>query len=112
MQFFKPEANSAQSPRFSNETNMDEASTIQNPVEEERSRVERVVATREYVDDPALLPWYTTNLEEPQPETRDLFEQYSKIPPADVVPHIKQVRDEAFKIVRSFLNLLFHGQHC
>ena len=66
---------------------------------EERSAVEQIVSTKAYVDKPELLSWYTSELEEPKPDVRDLFESYSKVPRADVVAHIKHIRDEAFKIV-------------
>ncbi|EOA90459.1 hypothetical protein ACJQWK_08078 [Exserohilum turcicum] len=65
---------------------------------EERSAVEQIVSTKAYVDKPELLSWYTSELEEPKPDVRDLFESYSKVPRADVVAHIKHIRDEAFKI--------------
>jgi hypothetical protein len=69
------------------------------PAQEERSKVEQIVANKDYVNEPELLPWYTKELEEPKPATKELFEKYSKVPSADVVVHIKHVRDEAFKIV-------------
>jgi hypothetical protein len=78
---------------------MTEAAPTQDPAQEERSRVEEVVATKAYVEDPELLPWYTKELEEPSPATRDLFEGYSRVPPADMITHIKRVRDEAFSVV-------------
>jgi hypothetical protein len=78
---------------------MTEAAPTQDAAQEERSRVEEVVATKAYVQDPGLLPWYTKELEEPSPATRDLFEEYSKVPPADIITHIKRVRDEAFSVV-------------
>jgi hypothetical protein len=56
---------------------MTEAAPTQDAAQEERSRVEEVVATKAYVQDPGLLPWYTKELEEPSPATRDLFEEYS-----------------------------------
>lgn len=67
-------------------------------VEEERKRVEQIVATKAYVDNLELIPWYKKDIEELKPDVRDLFENYSKIPSADVAGHIKHVRDEAFKI--------------
>ncbi|KAF2851674.1 hypothetical protein T440DRAFT_422227 [Plenodomus tracheiphilus IPT5] len=66
--------------------------------EAERRKMEQIMATKAYVDNPELLPWYTTELEQLTPETRNLFEEYSKVSSAEVVSHIKQVRDEAFKI--------------
>jgi hypothetical protein len=81
---------------------MTEATPAHDPAQEERSKVEQIVANKEYVNDPELLPWYTKELEEPKPATRELFEQYSKVPSTEVVAHIKHVRDEAFKIVCTF----------
>ena len=80
---------------------MTEASAPQDAATKERSAVEKIVATKAYVDNPGLLPWYTADLEEPSDETNALFEEYCKVPLANIVPHIKQVRDEAFKVVRS-----------
>jgi hypothetical protein len=80
---------------------MTEAAPPQDPAQDERRSVEQIVATKAYVENPELLPWYTRELEEPSPETRDLFEGYSKIPGADIVTHIKRVRDEAFTVVSS-----------
>ncbi|KAI4704346.1 hypothetical protein J4E81_001412 [Alternaria sp. BMP 2799] len=77
---------------------MTEVVPVQDPAQEERSRVEQVVATKAYVKNPELLPWYTKQLEEPSPETRDLFESYSRVPAADIITHIKRVRDEAFSV--------------
>ncbi|KAF1946018.1 hypothetical protein EJ02DRAFT_395360 [Clathrospora elynae] len=74
------------------------ATPAQDAVQQERNAVEQTIVTKAYVDDPELLPWYTKELEEPKPATRELFEKYSKLPSAGVVLHIKQVRDEAFKI--------------
>ena len=77
---------------------MDEQAPNTDATREERSAVEQIVATKAYVDNPELLPWYTKEIEEPKPDVRDLFENYSKVPAADVIGHIRQVRDEAFKI--------------
>ncbi|KAI8943185.1 hypothetical protein NX059_001214 [Plenodomus lindquistii] len=66
--------------------------------EGERKKMEEIIASKAYVNNPEILPWYTAELEEPTAETKKLFEGYSKVPSADVVAHIKQVRDEAFKI--------------
>lgn len=78
---------------------MSEQAPNRNATQEERSAVEQIIATKAYVDNPELLPWYTKDVEEPKPAVRDLFENYSKVPSTDVVTHIKHVRDEAFKIV-------------
>jgi hypothetical protein len=69
--------------------------------DEERHAVAQIVATKAYVDNPELLPWYTKELEEPKPEVKALFAIYSKVPETDLVAHIKKVRDEAFKVVRN-----------
>jgi SAM-dependent methyltransferase len=77
---------------------MTASTPAQDPAQQERSAVEQIVTTKAYVDEPELLPWYTKELEDPKPDTRDLFEKYSKVPSTEVVAHIKHVRDEAFKI--------------
>ncbi|KAF1835161.1 hypothetical protein BDW02DRAFT_298696 [Decorospora gaudefroyi] len=76
---------------------MTEATKAQDAMDDARKKVEQIVASKAYVDDPELLPWYTKELPEPKPATRELFEKYSKVPSADVVHHIKHVRDQAFK---------------
>jgi hypothetical protein len=78
---------------------MTEATPAHDPAQEERQKVEQIVANKEYVNKPELLSWYTKELEVLKPATRELFEQYSKVPSEEVVAHIKHVRDEAFKIV-------------
>lgn len=85
---------------------MAEATSQQDAAQKERNAVEQVVATKAYVDNPGLLPWYTAELEEPTAETKALFQQYCNLSGDDVVPHIKKVRDEAFKIVRILLKAI------
>lgn len=46
-------------------------------------------------DSPWYLPSITKNL---VPSTRQLFEDYSHIPPEDVVPHVHAIRDKAWAI--------------
>lgn len=65
----------------------------------ERSAVEQVFANKSYVDNPELLPWYMKDLDNLKPAARDLFENYSKVPSHEVIPHITKVRDQAFKTV-------------
>ncbi|KAF1849497.1 uncharacterized protein K460DRAFT_385292 [Cucurbitaria berberidis CBS 394.84] len=77
---------------------MSQALPAQDPGEKEANDAQQVIASKAYVDNPELLPWYKTDIIELKPETRDLFEKYSKVPSDDVIPHIKGVRDEAFKI--------------
>ncbi|CAN9227992.1 unnamed protein product [Alternaria alternata] len=77
---------------------MTEAAPVQDSAQEERSSVQQILETKEYEKNPELLPWYTKELEEPSPATRNIFEKYSKIPPGDVVTHIKRVRDDAFTV--------------
>ncbi|KAG9194184.1 hypothetical protein G6011_04219 [Alternaria panax] len=69
---------------------MTEVAPLQDAAQEERNSVQQVIATKAYEKNPELLSWYTKELEEPSPATRDLFEKYSKIPPADIVTHIKR----------------------
>lgn len=37
------------------------------------------------------VPWYTADFTDLQPSARALLEQYSKIPPEQVVPHILDI---------------------
>lgn len=80
---------------------MGDSQSTQDATENFRSKLEHMVETKAYVNNLEMVPWYTKELEEPKPAARDLFERYSKVPPADVVAHIKHVRDQAFKIVSS-----------
>lgn len=78
---------------------MSQATQAQDAAEQERTSVEQIVASKAYVDNPELLPWYKKDLVELKPETRKVFEDYSHVPADDVVAHITKVRDEAFKTV-------------
>ncbi|KAL6708531.1 hypothetical protein ACN47E_002512 [Coniothyrium glycines] len=71
---------------------------MSNATNDERHAVEQIVATKAYVNNPELLPWYTKDLEEPKPDVKALFQNYSNIPEIEVVTHIKKIRDEAFKV--------------
>ncbi|KAL9074714.1 MAG: hypothetical protein Q9161_002083 [Pseudevernia consocians] len=42
--------------------------------------------------------WYTENVTTIPPEARQLLEQYSKIPPDQVIPHVLNLRDKAFAL--------------
>jgi hypothetical protein len=65
------------------------------PTEESQSqaaeRFGKILESKEYVDNPEILPWYRKELKEIKPRTRELLETYSKIPPADVEPHVHKV---------------------
>ncbi|KAF2470122.1 uncharacterized protein BDR25DRAFT_304076 [Lindgomyces ingoldianus] len=50
------------------------------------------------IKNPEDIPWFVKELTNIKPDARDLFENYCKIPSEDVVPHIKQIRDKAFKV--------------
>lgn len=78
---------------------MAETSSIQKPAEKKPNAVENYLKDKTWVENPELLPWYTKDLVELEPKTRELFETYSKVPSDEVVPHIKSIRDKAFKIV-------------
>jgi len=86
---------------------MSDPQSTQDATENIRSKLEHIVETKAYVDDLEMVPWYTKELEDPKPTVRDLFETYSKVPPADVVAHIKHVRDKAFKIVYAHLTTVY-----
>lgn len=65
------------------------------------STVEKHLNDKTWIDQPEVLPWYIKDLEDLQPKAKELFEIYSKIPTDEVVPHITQIRNKAFKIVSS-----------
>ncbi|CZR65359.1 uncharacterized protein PAC_15259 [Phialocephala subalpina] len=44
------------------------------------------------------VPWYNPKLKKPGPSARELLENYSKIPPAEVEDHIYKMRDEAWDV--------------
>ncbi|MCJ1398105.1 hypothetical protein MMC11_001302 [Xylographa trunciseda] len=44
------------------------------------------------------VPWYSAELEAVGPAARELLEEYSKIPPEEVVPHVLAIRDRAWQI--------------
>ncbi|CAI7616370.1 unnamed protein product [Penicillium bialowiezense] len=46
--------------------------------------------------DPHQFPWYEPDLTEAPEPAKTLLERYSKIPPDQVVDHVKKVRDRAF----------------
>ncbi|KAH7092206.1 hypothetical protein FB567DRAFT_614085 [Paraphoma chrysanthemicola] len=72
------------------------------PTQESQSqaaeRISKILETKEYIDNPEILPWYRKELNEIKPRTRELLETYSKIPSGDVEAHVHKVRDDAFKI--------------
>jgi phenolic acid decarboxylase len=71
----------------------------ENATHEKGNIVEQYLKDRTWVDTPEVLPWYTKDLVDLHPKTKELFETYSKVPPDDVVSHITQIRNKAFKIV-------------
>lgn len=71
----------------------------ENTTQEKGNIVEQYLKDRTWVDNPEVLPWYVKDLVDLQPKTKELFETYSKIPSNDVVSHITQIRNKAFKIV-------------
>ncbi|KAH6625445.1 hypothetical protein C7974DRAFT_396109 [Boeremia exigua] len=60
--------------------------------------IEQFLKNKTWVDQPEVLPWYVKDLVDLPPNTRELFETYSKVPSDEVVSHITQIRDKAFKI--------------
>ncbi|OQE38936.1 hypothetical protein PENCOP_c007G03133 [Penicillium coprophilum] len=48
--------------------------------------------------DPQKFPWYEPELIEAPEPAKTLLEKYSKIPPDQVVNHVKKVRDRAFAV--------------
>ena len=59
--------------------------------EDIHNKIARWVETKRYIEEPEILPWYKKHLDELNPRTRELFETYSNIPPADVESHVKNV---------------------
>lgn len=43
-------------------------------------------------------PWYSPNLESLSPQSRELFEQYSHLPPDRIFAHIYAIREKAWEI--------------
>ncbi|KAF6235302.1 hypothetical protein HO173_006497 [Letharia columbiana] len=50
------------------------------------------------VKDNKAVPWYHTSLAEIDPVTRDLLENYSKIPSDQVKPHVFAIREKAWDV--------------
>ncbi|KAJ6084241.1 hypothetical protein N7486_011041 [Penicillium sp. IBT 16267x] len=48
--------------------------------------------------DPRELPWYQTDFEEMPEPGKTILENYSKIPPDQVLQHVKDVRERAFEV--------------
>jgi hypothetical protein len=63
------------------------------------SIVQQYMDDKRWIDEPELMPWYVKDLTDLEPATKALFETYSKVPSDEVVPHIKKIRDQAFKVV-------------
>jgi hypothetical protein len=55
-----------------------------------RENLEEILASKSYIEKPESLPWYKKNLDELKPRTRDLFENYSHVPAADVESHVRK----------------------
>jgi hypothetical protein len=81
--------------------------TTQNPAisnmteAQKANNVEQYLKDKTWVNNPEVLPWYVKDLVDLQPTTKELFETYSKVPSDEVVPHITEIRNKAFKIVCS-----------
>lgn len=61
--------------------------------------VEQHLKDKAWIDNPEILPWYVKDLVDLHPKTKELFETYSKVPSDEVVSHITDIRNKAFKIV-------------
>ncbi|KAF9692920.1 hypothetical protein EKO04_009244 [Ascochyta lentis] len=72
---------------------MAEASTQEKP-----NAVEQYLKDKRWIDEPEVLPWYIKDLVDLEPKTKELFETYSKVPSDEVVAHITQIRNKAFKV--------------
>ena len=67
--------------------------------QEKNNTIDQYLKDKSWVDRPEVLPWYIKDLINLEPKTKELFEIYSKVPPDEVVFHITQIRNKAFKIV-------------
>ena len=68
-------------------------------MEEERVKIEQIIETKAFLDNPEALPWYEPEIQTLAPDNSELFQEYSKIPPSEITQHIKKVRDDAFSVV-------------
>jgi hypothetical protein len=59
--------------------------------EDTQKRIAGYIETKRYLDEPEVLPWYRKDLTEIRPHTRELFENYCHIAPAEVEAHIKKI---------------------
>jgi hypothetical protein len=59
--------------------------------EEMHRKVKHYIDTKRYIEEPELLPWYKKDLDELKPRTRELFEKYCHIAPAEVETHVRAV---------------------
>jgi hypothetical protein len=59
--------------------------------EDMQKRMAHYIDTKRYLDEPEVLPWYKKDLTEIKPYTRELFENYCHIAPAEVAAHIKKI---------------------
>ncbi|KAJ4322970.1 hypothetical protein N0V94_002125 [Neodidymelliopsis sp. IMI 364377] len=92
--------------------------STQKPAEQPNA-VEQYLKDKRWIEEPEVLPWYVKDLVDLEPKTKELFETYSKVPSNEVVPHIKSIRDKAFKIFPypclghwGFLNLSIQKSSC
>jgi len=67
-------------------------------MEEERVKIEQIIETKAFLDNPEALPWYEPEIQTLAPDNSELFQEYSKIPPSEITQHIKKVRDDAFSV--------------
>lgn len=58
---------------------------------ETAAKIKHYIDTKQYIDEPEILPWYKKELDEIKPRIRELLEEYSKIPSAELEEHVKRV---------------------
>lgn len=60
-------------------------------IDDLHKKLAHAVETKQYIDNPEILPWYKKDLGEIKPHTRELFENYSHIPSEEVESHIRKI---------------------
>jgi hypothetical protein len=63
---------------------MAQATLAASSQEDMREKLAEVMESKRYIEEPEILPWYKKDVDELKPRTRDLFENYSHVAPAEV----------------------------
>jgi hypothetical protein len=70
---------------------MVEATSPESSQEDVRKKLAEIMESKQYVEEPEILPWYKKDVDELKPRTRDLFENYSHVPSAEVESHLRNI---------------------